>query len=58
MINPKKISWSACHPFVLSLSKHERMTRHHPFGEHSKPRSSFDKLRANGIWNAQLIFLG
>jgi hypothetical protein len=31
---------------------------HHLFSEHSKPRSPFDKLRPNGIRNAQLIFLG
>jgi hypothetical protein len=43
-------------PFVLSLSKHERLFLRSPAGCH-KIRSPFDKLRANGFYGrAAAIF--
>jgi hypothetical protein len=36
-------------PFVLSLSKHERLFLRSPIGCGHKIRSPFDKLRANGF---------
>jgi hypothetical protein len=36
-------------PFVLSLSKHERLFIRSPTGCGHKIRSPFDKLRANGF---------
>ena len=39
---PKNRSWSVRKPFVLSLSKHERLPHAHPLGEHSKIPLPFD----------------
>jgi len=54
----KKSVEVCCSPFMLRLAQHERTTAHCPLGEPSKSRPPFDRLRANGIWKAQLIFLG
>jgi len=38
-----------CEPFVLCLSKHDRLTAYSPVGWLPKLRSPFDKLRVNGV---------
>jgi hypothetical protein len=48
---PKNGSWNVEKPFVLSNVEAWTAFLRSPIGCDSKPRSPFDKLRANGILN-------